>query len=272
MNDALRKFLALVVWLCVTVCVHAAPVDAVVRLTSHGGSGCVVYVGNGKSLILTCAHCFEGRDRTKPIVLDAPSPNPGAAQRPGVKLLKVDYATDLALVEVAAELPYCTPIAPAGYRPSQSVLSCGYDRMGWPAVQARATLIGSDGPRQYSRENPVPGRSGGPLIDMQGGVVLGTCTGYESGGGWGRGIYSSHAAVLKFIGWQQSPASPQGTGLQPQRYGEAAPAVGEERQWGAGYSPQQPSRPPTQPYFRPPSPAPYPMYQSPLRNGPACPT
>lgn len=178
---------------------RAAPQDAVIRLSSAGGSGTVIFVGNGKSLILSCGHCFENRDRYKPVVFDAPSPSPTTQLRPGVRVLKVDYQADLSLLEVGAELPYVCPVAPPGHRLGR-LLSTGYDKMCWPAVQRAATYVAAGPGLTYTREIPVPGRSGGALMDLDAGFLCGVCQGYEATRG-GRGMYVSHAAICAFLDW-----------------------------------------------------------------------
>lgn len=208
----------LALFLAVGPKVGAAPVDAVFRMPSHGASGTFVYSGGGRALGITCAHAFEGKDRTKPIVLDVPWPNPGQKAHVGVRILKVDYNTDLALIEVGCEVPYTCQIALPGQRP-QRLLSIGYDGMTWPSVKATSQIVGYEQNRSMTNENPRPGRSGGGLIDPDQGLLFGTCTGYEVGG-QRRGIYSSHQAVLVFVGWNDLPAAPQAP---------RAPYVTEER-------------------------------------------
>lgn len=250
---------------------HAGPEWAVVRVSSHGGSGTVVWTGPGKTLILSAAHMFQGRDRTKKVTIDAPSPNPTPTEAAAVRVVAVDQAADLALLEMAAgPLPYCCPIAPAGHRPGR-LLSCGYDEMTYPALQRPATLLDSDATQTRTRERPWHGRSGGGLIDLDSGTLVGVVSGYTgpsnhqelARGGWG--CYASHAAILRFVGWRTTPAEepipawprPQvqapapGTGLpltdggwdgslrqvpRPQGWNvrPGAPRVSEQRQPGPG--------------------------------------
>lgn len=195
-------------------------------MPSHGISGTVIFVGGGKSTILSCAHGFRGQDRTKHITIDAPAPNPGQAARPGTRLLKVDYESDLSLIEVAAELPYSTPVAPIGHHPGR-LLSAGYDEMKWPATQRTATFLGSAGNLTYTRERPWHGRSGGGLLDVDNGYLIGVVQGYEVNG---RGMYASHAAICRFLNWpgtQQAAPSPGrpwvSEGIAP--YGSQPPLI-----------------------------------------------
>jgi hypothetical protein len=184
--------------------VAAEPADAVVRLPSHGASGTVIHTEKGRSLILSCAHAFEGLARATPIQLDVPCRNPGSPRSGRIRLLAVDYRLDLSLLELNdGPLDYVCPVAPAGYRPGRC-LSVGYDEMRLPARQAMATLLGSDRGITFTREIPWHGRSGGGLIDRDAGCLIGVVQGYEVGGER-RGLYVSHEAILKFLKSLPSP-------------------------------------------------------------------
>jgi hypothetical protein len=184
----------------------AAPPDAVVRIPSHGASGTVIQTGPGKTLILSCAHAFEGKQRTAPIRLDVPHPDPGPAKRVGIKLVKVDYTLDLSLIELAdGPLPYVCRVAPADHVPATSCLSVGYDEMRLPSTRRNVSLLGSSGMTTYTRERPWHGRSGGALIDQQAGCLIGVVQGYEVTG-QRRGLYVSHGAILRFL--ERSPTPP----------------------------------------------------------------
>jgi hypothetical protein len=176
----------------------AAPEDAVVRIGSHGCSGTVIRTGPGKSLILTCAHAFQGPDRGKALTLDVPTDRAQGSARPAaMRLLAVDYALDLTLIELdAGPLPFVAPVAPEGHRLSAALVSAGYDEMRIPATVRRATPAAVAGMVLYTRERPWHGRSGGALLD--GNYLVGTVIGYETGGER-RGVYTSHAAILRFL-------------------------------------------------------------------------
>ncbi len=192
---------ALLALLLLGAAAPASPPDAVVRLSSHGASGTVIQTAPGRSLILSCAHAFEGRDRARPLVIDAPTAAPaGTSRAVGIRLLAVDERLDLSLIELGdGPLPYCCPVAPAGFTPGGRVLSVGYDAMRYPAVQEWATLLGSTGGTTYTREQPRPGRSGGALLDLDAGCLIGVVQGYETAGPR-RGMYVSHQAILSFLG------------------------------------------------------------------------
>ncbi len=229
---------AIVLFLLLGLRCCAAPRDAVVRLISHGASATVIHTEPGRTLVLGCAHAFEGKDRYKPIVIDAPDPAPGALKRGGNRLLAVDYQADLSLVEMqVGPLPYVCPVAPAGHRPGQ-LLSVGYDQMRWPATARPATLLGSDAQHSYTREKPWHGRSGGALLDIASGTVVGVVSGYSEERRQlfavevtpqGRGIYVSHEAILRFLARPQGQDNPR---LTPGR-----PWVSEHRELLSGPGP-----------------------------------
>ena len=65
---------------------------AVVRLPSHGASATVIDTAVGQSWLLSCAHAFQGADRNKRIIVDAPARAPlGWPKDVGIQLLDVDY-------------------------------------------------------------------------------------------------------------------------------------------------------------------------------------
>ncbi len=61
-----------------------------------------------------------------------------------------------------------------------------------------ATLLGTQGDTTFTVERPWHGRSGGGLIDVDARRLVGVVQGYEIGGR-GRGVYISHAAILRFL-------------------------------------------------------------------------
>ena len=194
---------------CLRVCADAP--DAVVRLPSHGASGTVIHTERGRSLILSCAHAFEGAARSTPVALDVPCLHPGAPRKGRIRLIAVDYTRDLSLLELNdGPLDYVCPVAPAGHRPGRC-LSVGYDEMRLPARRASASLLVSDRSITFTREMPGHGRSGGALIDVDAGRLIGVVQGYEVGGAC-RGLYVSHAAILEFLKSLPSPPLPRSGG------------------------------------------------------------
>src|SRR5262249_57287659 len=115
-----------------------------------------------------------------------------------IRLIAVDYTRDLSLLELNdGPLDYVCPVAPAGHRPGRC-LSVGYDEMRLPARRASASLLVSDRSITFTREMPGHGRSGGALIDVDAGCLIGVGQGYEVGGAR-RGRYVSHAAILDIL-------------------------------------------------------------------------
>jgi hypothetical protein len=171
---------------------------AVVRLPSHGASATVIATEPGQTLLLGCAHAFQGRDRTKPIVVDVPAAHAHSPRHVGTQLLKVNYEDDLSLVLLCAgPVDYVCPVAAMGHRPG-NLVSVGYDEMRLPAQVLPAHIVHLSAEITYTRERPWHGRSGGALIDSQAGSLVGVVQGYEITGPC-RGMYVSHRAILRFL-------------------------------------------------------------------------
>lgn len=180
-------------------------VQAVVRLPSHGGSATVIYTAPGRTYLLSCAHAFQGADRDLPIRIDGP-----AAPRGTPRVVCVDARLDLALLEVAdGPVAFCAPAAGPGYRPSSNLLSVGYDDMKVPATRRHATILRTDGDVTWTREPPWHGRSGGALLDLDTGQLIGVVSGYVHPRN-GPGVYASQHAIARFLercGWKSPSGS-----------------------------------------------------------------
>jgi hypothetical protein len=181
---------------------HPEACWAVLRVPSHGASATIVWTAPGRTLILGCAHAYEGQMAAKPMEFDIPADVQLAPQAVGSQLLAVDHDLDLSLVLLkTGPFPYVAPIAPAGSTPSRDVWSCGYDNMtlhaGRPLCR-HATILRDDGRQFWTQEPPWHGRSGGGLIDTGSGCILGCCTGYVRYP-QGPGLYSSSSAVHRFL-------------------------------------------------------------------------
>ena len=70
--------------------------------------------------------------------------------------------------------------------------------MRWPVTKKSVTLLTTRGNLTLTLEKPWHGRSGGGLIDADARCLIGVVHGYELGPD-GRGLYVSHAAVLRFL-------------------------------------------------------------------------
>lgn len=210
----MRPFPLLLLFLLCSAIAHAEPKDAVVAVKSHGASATVIWTTRGRTLLLGCAHAYEGANRHKRHEVLAPDPRPGMGWTDTggmIRLLRIDYRADLSLVEVpAGPFPWVAPVASPGHRPGR-LLSVGYDEMRLPPQVRTATLLGSAGNRAYTREQPWHGRSGGALLDQDLGQLVGVVHGYECDParfpgdrprfvpGRHRGLYVSHAAILTFL-------------------------------------------------------------------------
>lgn len=205
---------------------HSQPVDATVRIVSHGASGVVLWTGPDRTLILTVAHAFEGPARSAPLAIDVPTaPGTRRATGPGTKrVIAIDKVRDLAVVELrSGPLPSAVHVSGRSPAVGAACLSVGYDGMGWPAVAQATTVVATDARATYTRHQPKHGRSGGALLDRATGLVIGICQGYENTGER-RGVYASRTAILEF--WESVRDVPGRSG---------SPAVREERSfapWG----------------------------------------
>jgi hypothetical protein len=98
------------------------------------------------------------------------------------------------------------------------LLSVGYDEMRQPATQRPVTILRVDADITWTREPPWHGRSGGALLDLESGQLIGVVSGYVSYPR-GPGIYVSHAAIERFLkqrGWYSPSArSPPPPSLTP---------------------------------------------------------
>src|SRR5262249_10426916 len=183
---------------------------AVVRLPSHGASATVIATAAGRSWLLSCGHAFQGVDRTRPIVIDAPAQEPsGRPKMVGIQVVDVDYDNGVSLIVLHdGPLDYVAPVAAAGHVPGRRLLSVGYDDMRLPATERPATLLLSAGCLTFTRERPWHGRSGGALLDLDAGCLIGVGAGYERTG-QRRGMYVAHAAILDFLSRRQRGSAPQ---------------------------------------------------------------
>ena len=168
---------------------YAGAVAAVVCIPSHGASATVIWTGPGKTLILGCGHAYEplpdGKDMLhEPHRILVPVPQTaGAPIKAKITLLRVDFKRDLSLLQLdAGPLPYVAPIAPRGFNPTiDRLLSCGYDGIQFPPHQVPEHILRVDGKIYFTDQPPDHGRSGGGLIDLDRGWLVGVCEGYTFG-------------------------------------------------------------------------------------------
>ena len=198
------------------------PINAVIRMPSHGCSATVIYVGDRSSFFLSCGHVFrDPRNVHKRMTFNLPAPWgwPGVGQwTPAAqRIIAFDTDLDLALFEVAVRAPYCCPVAGWHYRPGRNFASVGYDEMRGQTAR-RATPLGSVAQRPdgglvvdqtltFTVEPPWHGRSGGALVDLDNRVLIGVCSAYmgdpraarAGDPRGGPGMYVSHRAILGFL-------------------------------------------------------------------------
>lgn len=241
------RFLCTACVFLVALSAFAGPTDSVVRLPSHGGSGTVIATGDGWTLVLSCAHCFEGRDRSKPVTIDMPFPTlDGGAQtgpgpiskiprKVGVTVLAVGTTAtcDVSLLRLNyGPAPYVSPVAPLGFKPGEC-WSIGFDEMRFPPQCKPARIVGNFGSGAWMTDTkPWHGRSGGALIDKKSGYVVGVVSAYTPT----NGVYSSLSAIHKVLAKAGVIDSPKG-GFPVDDCPDGNCPV--PRQFGPQFSPQQ---------------------------------
>jgi hypothetical protein len=205
------------------------PLQAVCRISSHGLSGTVIYSVPGKTLILTAAHMFTGdggrvdpRLRNKPITVQLPASQP-SSEEVVIRVSRVDYQRDLALIEAVCAPCPVLPVGEANHRYGRCY-TAGYDEMRWPLLTRWAVVLSTGSRWTITREKPWHGRSGGPLIDMDAGRLVGVVSAYSEMNPHAVGIevtptgdgrHVSLASVRAFLGLDSSSAQPQPRPAQP---------------------------------------------------------
>jgi hypothetical protein len=201
---------------------------AVVRIPSHGASATVIETGQGYTWLLGCGHAYQGSDRVKEMVFDICSRTSAPPSRVGSHLEALDYAADLSLVLLNyGPVDYVAPVAPLRTNPSgHRILSVGFDEMRFPVTQKTATILFDYQGTWFTREKPWHGRSGGALLDMDLGRLIGVVQGYETPyrSPETRGLYIDLITIHHFIDsyrarkgtqqWTPSP-KPQSRQLPP---------------------------------------------------------
>lgn len=181
---------------------------AVVRIPSHGASATIIHTEKDRTILLGCAHAYEGANKDKPMEIDIPlkcgwrhlTQDQGFEAE--IKLLVVDESLDLSLVEIhVGPLPHVAPVPYRQYPHGRHLLSVGYDGMNETAVRVPTDILAVTPRTTFTRQRPIPGRSGGALLDLDHGFLIGVVQGYEIGG-QKRGLYVSLPAILKFLGQQ----------------------------------------------------------------------
>lgn len=165
---------------------------AVVEIPSHGLSGTIIHTEGpregwprGRTLILTAAHAG---DFNKPPRVGMPTVSgAGAPIKCSPRWAAWDTNADLAIAELQyGPVPHVVRIAPNGFTPSGAAWMYGYgaksdsDRpysaTGRPGEKVAAQIAGNEGTRYEVRPAPIPGRSGGGLVDRPSGFLVGVCS------------------------------------------------------------------------------------------------
>jgi hypothetical protein len=181
-----RLLSALVVFASLTAGAFADKADeafwATVEIPSHGLSGTVIHTELGRTLILTAAHGGDYH-RTPVVNLPTPAQRGGAPIKARPRWVFWDRQADLALIELEyGPVPVVARIAPKGFQPSGSAWMYGYGgsmqyaREQRPGEKVRASIAGSSDGRFEVRPAPIPGRSGGGLVDRPSGYLIGVCS------------------------------------------------------------------------------------------------
>lgn len=197
----MRRFLAFLFALLAVGPSHAAnEIYAVVMIPSHGASATVIDTGPGYTWLLGCGHAYQGAEKNRPMKFDIPRSRPGAAKNISSRLVKVDYQADLSLVLLNdGPVDYVCHVGFVGWREwNHRVYSVGYDEMKKPPQMKPAHIVTEHGTTYYTGEKPWHGRSGGALIDVDRGMLVGVVQGYEIGPG-SRGMYVSLTTVQRFL-------------------------------------------------------------------------
>lgn len=206
------RIVAVLTLLLFSASLYADPSDATVRLISHGGSGTIIATGEGWTLILSCAHCFQGQNRNKPVEVHMRHPAPGQRQKVGVTVLAVSgVQDDVSLLRMnVGPVPFVSPVAPIGYAPDGDCWSAGFDAMRMPVHCKPAKIVSQQGPVYLTDARPNHGRSGGSLIEKRSGYLVGVVSAYsgpqrnsQSDAGdyvpGHHGIYASLTTIQRFL-------------------------------------------------------------------------
>jgi hypothetical protein len=181
---------------------------ATVRIPTHGCSATVIWTSPGKSYLLGCGHGYQGKTKTKKMGFDIPVLTPGPKRPTSSRLIAVDYDADLSLVELdEGPLPFVAPVAPDNYQLGKNIVAAGYDEMAFPPKQVIVHIQSKGSKVWWTAERPIPGRSGGGLIDADSGCLIGVCEGYIPGGS---GMYIQIDVIHKFLSthWPNRLARP----------------------------------------------------------------
>lgn len=187
---------------------------------ANEGSGVVVGQDEGKILVLSASHLF--RTQTKDIEVSFFPPNPTKEDKILKDVVRLKQWPDIDLALLAVDPPRVAPLplqlAAARSRPGKfrgTTHTAGCDK-GFPTLRSELLIgkvlttknAGETEAFYWEMQDPsIPGRSGGPLVDVDG-RLLGICSGTDKKG---RGMYVhideiraalKEAGLLKKVGDQ----------------------------------------------------------------------
>ncbi|MEZ6041740.1 MAG: trypsin-like peptidase domain-containing protein [Planctomycetaceae bacterium] len=168
------------------------------------GTGTIVYSVPGQSLVLTCAHLFAGQSPSARIEVNLF--RDGQESRYPAKLIGGSHDSDLAFVRVqnADILPSVALSAqPVPVEPGQPAVSFGCDNGRAPTLLRTEVLKLNPytGPANLTcRVDPVQGRSGGGLFDLEG-HLLAVCSCADRDNK--EGLYMAQAAINDLVRTQK---------------------------------------------------------------------
>jgi hypothetical protein len=169
--------------------------------TRSFGTGTIIRSVSGETLILTCAHLFEGSSRDVKTTVEFL----GGETRLSGELVARDREADVSLVRVTPDRVFAAArVASRQFMvaPGARTMSVGCDNGQQPSVrEMRITAVNRylGAPTIECTGQPAQGRSGGGLFN-EAGELIGVCSAAEPSEK--RGIYGGLAAVHKLLDQQ----------------------------------------------------------------------
>ncbi len=229
-----------------------------VQRISSGGSGVIL---DGEGYIVTNAHVVEGAAQVEVALRGRGGTHPqdsilkGQSRRVTATVAGMDQETDLAVLKIPGDsLPHLVLANSDGVRQGQIVLAFGSplgleNSITMGVVSATARQLKPEDPMIYLQTDcPInPGSSGGPLVDLQGGVVgINTFIFSKSGGNEGIGFAAPSNIVRNVFDQirQTGKVRRGGIGVHAQTITpKVAEGLGLARDWGVIVSDVLPGEP-----------------------------